>query len=100
NSVIDPAVSRTIFSFFVLYMLIFAAGVLALTAMNIDFVSAIGASIASLGNVGPAIGDYGPASNYAHMPFAGKWVLSLLMMIGRLEIFTVIVLFSTTFWKQ
>lgn len=100
NKIIDFSVSRTVFSFFVLYMIIFALGVLFLTAVNIDFDSAIGASIACLGNIGPAIGEFGPASNYAHMPWTGKWVLSLLMMIGRLEVFTVIVLFSATFWKQ
>lgn len=100
DNIIDPAVSRTVFSFFVLYVLIFAFGVLVLSAMNIDFVSAIGASIACLGNIGPGIGEFGPTNNYAHLAPAGKWVLSLMMMIGRLEVFTVIVLFSTTFWKQ
>ncbi|MEX1135939.1 MAG: potassium transporter TrkG [Balneolales bacterium] len=100
NKIIEPAVSRTVYGFFVLYMLIFVVGALTLTALDIDFISALGASIACLGNIGPAIGDLGPENNYAHMPFAGKWVLSLLMMIGRLEVFTVIVLFSTTFWKQ
>ncbi|MEX2640015.1 MAG: potassium transporter TrkG [Balneolales bacterium] len=100
SKVIDPAVSRTVFSFFVLYLMIFITGVLILSALNIDFISAIGASIACLGNIGPAIGEFGPVNNYAHMPWTGKWVLSLLMLIGRLEVFTVIVLFSATFWKQ
>ena len=65
-----------------------------------DFASAFGASIAALGNIGPGWGEFGPTDNFAQVPFLGKWVLILLMMIGRLEIFTVLILFSPAFWKQ
>lgn len=68
--------------------------------MNVDFVTAFGAVAASLGNVGPAIGNVGPMSNYAEIPTLGKWLLSFLMLLGRLELFTVLMLLSPHFWKK
>ncbi|MFU8860986.1 MAG: TrkH family potassium uptake protein [Cyclonatronaceae bacterium] len=100
NRTIEPSIVKTILSFFTLYMLTFFLGALALSAMDIDIVSALGASIACLGSIGPAFGDFGPAENYASLPDTGKWILSLLMMIGRLEVFTVLVLLSPAFWKS
>jgi trk system potassium uptake protein TrkH len=55
---------------------------------------------ATLGNIGPGIGLVGPIENYAHIPVFGKWFLSFLMLIGRLELFTVLILFSPGFWKK
>jgi trk system potassium uptake protein TrkH len=55
--------------------------------------------IASLGNIGPGIGMVGPVENYAAIPLAGKWVLAFLMLLGRLELFTVLILFTRAFWK-
>ena len=52
-----------------------------------------------MGNIGPALGDFGPTDNYALLPNQGKWLLSFCMLLGRLEIFTVMVLFSRTYWK-
>lgn len=100
NRTIEPSIVKTILSFFTLYMLTFFLGAVALSAMDIDMVSALGASIACLGSIGPAFGEFGPAANYASIPVAGKWILSLLMMIGRLEVFTVLVLLSPAFWKS
>ena len=53
-----------------------------------------------IGNIGPAFGTFGPAENYAHVPLMGKWVLSFLMMAGRLELFTVLILFIPAFWQR
>lgn len=89
-----------VMAFFLVYILVFAAGVMALTAMGIDFDSSIGASAACLGNIGPGIGKVGPAFNYAFLPDAAKWVLSFLMVLGRLELFTVLMLFSLHFWRK
>jgi trk system potassium uptake protein TrkH len=89
-----------VMAFFLMYILIFAFGVLFLAAIGIDFETAIGASIASLGNIGPGIGMVGPVENFAFMPDAGKWFLSLLMLLGRLELFTVLMLFSPHFWRK
>ncbi len=100
NKVIDPSVQRTILSFFVFYIVIFLLGALALALTGEDLVSALSASISSLGNIGPSFGQHGPSENYAITNDVGKWVMVLLMMVGRLELFTVIVIFSRSFWKQ
>ena len=89
-----------ILAFFLFYILIFVAGTIIMSAMGLDFQTAIGATIASLGNIGPGIGHVGPVDNFADIPQAGKWVLSFLMMLGRLELFTVLVFLSPGFWKK
>ncbi len=68
--------------------------------MNVDLVTSIGAVAATLGNIGPGLGLVGPANNYAHMPYLGKWLLSWCMLLGRLEIFTVIILIVPEFWRK
>lgn len=100
DKVVDQSILRTILGFFVMYLIIFLAGTLIMTFFGFDFLSAAGASIASLGNIGPAWGEFGPVNEYAVVPYTGKWILSFLMLIGRLELFTVIILFSTYFWKH
>ena len=90
----------SIMSFAMFYMLIFVIGAILLSAMGLDFQSALGASIASLGNIGPGLGMVGPVENYAAIPFLGKWLLSFLMLLGRLELFTVLVFLSPGFWKK
>jgi trk system potassium uptake protein len=100
NKVIDPNVQRTVLSFFVFYIVIFLLGAFALALTGEDLVSALSASISSLGNIGPSFGQHGPSENYAITNDIGKWVMVVLMMVGRLELFTVIVLFSRSFWKQ
>lgn len=100
NKTVDSNIQRTVLSFFVLYLIVFGIGALIMGIMGYNMESAIGASIACLGNIGPAWGEFGPTDNYAQIPYIGKWVLILLMMIGRLEIFTVLVIFTPAFWKQ
>ena len=100
NRVIEASILKTILSFFVTYFLIFIFGALIMSFMGYDFQSAMGVSIANLGNIGPAWGEFGPLADYAKVPYAGKWVLLILMMIGRLELFTVLVLFTPWFWKN
>jgi trk system potassium uptake protein TrkH len=65
-----------------------------------DLLTALGGAISAVGNIGPAFGTLGPTESYAHIPIAGKWVLAILMMLGRLEIFTVLVLFVPAFWRR
>ncbi len=89
-----------VMAFFQFYILTFIFGALALSLMGVDFESAIGASIACLGNIGPGIGRVGPSGQYAFIPDAGIWILSFLMLLGRLELFTVLVVFSGSFWKR
>ena len=89
-----------ILGFFILYMLSFIIGALVFSMFQIDFISAIGLSASSLGNVGPALGDFGPVNNYATLPALGKWWAAFLMLIGRLELFTVLILFTPFFWRN
>lgn len=100
NKIVDPNIQRTVLSFFIFYIIIFGVGTLIMTAFGYDLLSATGASIACLGNIGPGWGDFGPTDNFAHVPYFGKWVLIMLMMVGRLEIFTILLIFTPTFWKQ
>ena len=97
---IDADIQRTVLSFFVLYIFLFITGGVLIALCGYDLLSSLGASIACLGNIGPGWGQFGPTENYAQIPIFGKWVLILLMMIGRLELFTVLVIFSPAFWKK
>ena len=89
-----------VMAFFLMYIMLFALGMLLLVALGLDFETAVGASIASLGNIGPGIGLVGPVANYSFLPDTSKWLLSFLMLLGRLELFTVMILFSPHFWKK
>ncbi|MDR8391139.1 TrkH family potassium uptake protein [Aliifodinibius sp. S!AR15-10] len=100
DKIVDHNIQRTVLSFFIFYILIFGIGTLIITAFGYDLLSATGASIACLGNIGPGWGDFGPTDNFAHVPYLGKWLLIMLMMVGRLEVFTVLLIFTPTFWKQ
>ncbi len=86
--------------FLVLYIGIFFIGSLVLMAMGIDFVTSMGATITALSNVGPGIGAVGPVDNYAWMPLNAKAFLGAIMIVGRLEIFTVLILFMPYFWRK
>ncbi|MCF8366959.1 MAG: TrkH family potassium uptake protein [Bacteroidales bacterium] len=87
-------------SFVVIYILIIFAGSLLITFSGLDIQSALGAMLATLGGIGPGIGSVGPAGNFAHLHPAVKIFLSIIMIIGRLEIFTFFVIFSRGFWKR
>ncbi len=89
-----------VLAFFILYMLSFIIGSLVFSMFQIDFDSAIGLSASTLGNVGPALGDFGPVNNYSALPPLAKWWASFLMLIGRLELFTVLILFTPFFWRN
>ncbi|MBN2747051.1 MAG: TrkH family potassium uptake protein [Bacteroidales bacterium] len=89
-----------ILAFFLFYIMIFGFGSLVMASLGLDFETAIGATIASLGNIGPGIGGVGPVENYANIPTFGKWFLSFLMLLGRLELFTILVFLSPGFWKK
>ncbi len=100
----DKAVSLEIISnvqaFFIIYILIFVIGVVILSLIGLDFFTAIGASATCLGNVGPGLGVVGPVGNFSSLPDIGKWILSFFMLVGRLELFTVLLLLSPSFWKK
>lgn len=89
-----------ILGFFILYMLSFIIGSLGFSMFQMDFESAIGLAASTLGNVGPALGDFGPVNNYAALPPIAQWWASFLMLIGRLELFTVLILLTPFFWRN
>jgi len=99
NRYIGEDVIRNTLGFFLIYMSIFAITTLILTTLNLDLQSAIGAAASAIGNIGPGLGAFGPTDNYALLHPIGKWMLTFCMLLGRLEIFTIMVLFSRTFWK-
>lgn len=100
DHVIGNQMISNILAFFLFYILIFILGSILMSAIGLDFQTAVGATITSLGNIGPAIGKLGPVDNFSWIPDFGKWILSFLMMLGRLELFTILVFLSPGFWKK
>lgn len=93
-------VIRSVMGFLALYLGLFGICSVALAGLGVDFVTAFSAVAATLGNIGPGFGNVGPAENFAHIPVLGKWLLIWCMLLGRLEIFTVIVLMVPEFWRR
>lgn len=89
-----------ILAFFILYMLSFIIGALVFSMFDLNFESSVGLAASSLGNVGPALGDFGPVNNYSALPNLAKWWCAFLMLIGRLELFTVLILLTPFFWRN
>ena len=89
-----------VMAFMVFYVMIVLACVLVFCACGIDFDEAIGTTISAIGNVGISIGHYGPADTYAQFPTVAKWVMTFVMLVGRLELFTVLLLFTSALWKK
>ena len=100
-------VLMNLFGFFILYMGLFGIGVFVMTGLGMnaadpkeEFISAFGAVASCIGNIGPGFGCVGPTDNFAHIGGIGKWFLCFLMLLGRLEIYTVLILLAPSFWKK
>lgn len=100
GKVIDTRIQSSVTSFLILYVAVFIAGVFFMTSLGMDMESAMSGVAASLGNVGPGLGSLGPMDNYSAVPEAGKWLFSLLMLMGRLELYTVLLLFFPGTWRK
>jgi trk/ktr system potassium uptake protein len=100
NTVIPDNILRSIMGFLALYMLLFFVSTIILAGMGVDMLTALGAVASCIGNIGPGFGTVGPTENFAHLPVLGKWLLAWCMLLGRLEIYTVIILFVPEFWKK
>jgi len=100
NKTVSEHIVYNIIGFLVLYMLLFIIGALVLSFMGLDFMTAVGGAASSLGNVGPAFGSLNPLSNFNALPDFGKWWCGFLMLAGRLELFTVLILLTPYFWKR
>lgn len=97
---VNQQIVFNILSFFIIYMLIFILASVILTLFGMDFFSALGAAASSLGNIGPGVGSVNPVANFNHLTDAAKLFCSFLMLIGRLELFTVLILFTPFFWRK
>ena len=92
---------NSIMVFFFMYICIFLLSSICLSFFNIDFITSFSAAASAISNVGPGIGNIiGPNGNYSSLQDGAKWILAITMLIGRLEIFTVLVLLSIGFWKK
>ena len=90
----------SILSFITIYLLIVVISTFVISLMGMDAQTSLGSVLATLGGIGPGIGEVGQASNFAIIPDAGKIYLSFIMVIGRLELLTFLVLFTPHFWKN
>ncbi len=86
--------------FFLLYLIVTTVGTIVLTVQDMDLVSAFTATLTCISNVGPGLGSVGPVDNFSHVPTLSKWVLTLCMLLGRLEIYAILVLFIPEFWRD
>lgn len=100
NKILTSETNNSTFSFVVLYFITFLIGTFLMIALGLDGETASSSVATCMAGIGPGIGTVGPASNFAHIPEIGKILLSFFMIIGRLEIYTVIILFTKTFWKS
>ncbi|MCU0561757.1 MAG: TrkH family potassium uptake protein [Desulfobacterales bacterium] len=97
---VSEDVVRSVIGFLALYVGIFAAGILLVALTGVDFTTSMAAVATTLGNVGPGFGTVGPTENFAHIPEAAKWILIWCMLLGRLEIYTVLILFVPEFYRK
>ena len=99
ENTIDDNVVRATLGFYLFYLLIFVFTAIVLSMTGLDVTTALTASASAIGNIGPGLGSIGPTGNWGHLTDLAKWLTSFCMLLGRLEIFTVVVLFSRSFWK-
>ncbi len=97
---VSSDITFNVMAFMIIYFMIFALGSIIISALGYDFNTSVGAVATCLGNIGPGIGKVGPMDNFAFISSGGKWVLSFLMILGRLELFTVLILFTPYYWRK
>jgi len=97
---VPSEVMDSIWGFFFLYMFLFVLSALFMSMLGMDLASAISSVASSIGNIGPGFGTVGPYDNYSGIPLLGKWVLISCMILGRLEIYTLLILFIPEYWKK
>ena len=100
DRVVPQEVMRNILGFFFLFIGIFAIVTCIMATLGLDLISAAAATIATMGNIGPGLGSVGPIDHYAHIPTVGKFILCFCMLLGRLELYTVLVLFAPQLWRR
>jgi trk system potassium uptake protein TrkH len=93
-------ITNTVSAFVLIWLIVFFISTFIMSMFGLDFMSAVGSVTATLGNIGPGLGSVGPIDNFAHIPQGAKLFLSFLMLLGRLELFTVLILFMPFFWRK
>ena len=98
---VQEEIIRSIVTFFVIFQMTILSIALILALSGVDFLTSLGCAISAVGNVGPGLTpETGPSGNFAHLPATAKWAMSIGMLLGRLEILTVLVLFYPRFWQR
>jgi trk system potassium uptake protein TrkH len=100
RKIIPQSTIYNLLVFITLYFFVICSGALIVSFMGYDLITSFSTSASMLGNIGPGLGTFGPFTNYSALPMAGKWVLSIMMLLGRLELFTVMILFSKSFYSH
>ncbi|NOZ20419.1 MAG: TrkH family potassium uptake protein [Planctomycetes bacterium] len=100
DEVTDESIMSSILAFFVLFMLSLVGASIVMALMGLDVVTAVTSVVATLNNIGPGLAKVGAIQNYSHIPTLGKWVLIFCMLLGRLELFSVLILFSPATWRR
>jgi len=99
DNVVSERIVANILVFLMVYLILFMIGSLFMTVLGMDFISAMSATATSIGNVGPGLGTVGPIYNFSEVPLVAKFTLPFFMILGRLELFTILILFAPYFWK-
>ena len=97
---VSSEITFNVMAFMIIYFMVFAFGSILISALGYDFNTAVGAVATCLGNIGPGFGKVGPMDNFAFISIPGKWILAFLMLLGRLELFTVLILFTPYYWTK
>jgi trk system potassium uptake protein TrkH len=98
--IIKEDVLHGVWGYFILYLVLFVLAWFIVSAMGLDVLTSFAAVLACVSNIGPGLGDVGPTDNYSFVPDEAKWILVLCMVMGRLEIYTVMALLIPEFWKK
>jgi trk system potassium uptake protein TrkH len=97
---VNEQTTSNVMAFMFFYIVIIVIASLIFCASGVNFDEAIGTAVSGIGNVGVSIGQFGPLGSYVDYPTTAKWTMTAVMLIGRLEIFTVLLLFSKALWRK
>ena len=99
DNVVSDSIIKNTLGFYLFYIFIFVIASILFACFGSDIITSLTAAASSLGNIGPGLGNIGPTDSWGHLPIGAKWISTFCMLLGRLEIFTVMVLFSKSFWR-
>lgn len=100
NMAVSREITYNVLAFIMIYFSAFGIGIFLISFTGVSMDTALGAVATSLGNIGPGLGAVGPVNNFSEITPFGKWILAFLMLMGRLELFTVLMLFNKNYWKR